>query len=147
MIKKLPQLILWAAIILSAVAGVLVCIFAIPPFGTAIAKNYPDYAFWQYPILVGLYAGMLCYFFALFHFWLLLNSVDKYQILPANNLKAIRLSTIALGILYYLSALPVIYLYAEADDAPGLILIGAFFGIFPICVAAFAAILERITEK
>jgi hypothetical protein len=33
--------------------------------------------------------------------------------------------------LYFLFAMPVIFLAAEADDAPGLILIGAFWDAFP----------------
>jgi hypothetical protein len=144
---KLPTLILRIMIILSAVAGILICIFALPPFGTAVAKNFPAYAFWQYPILAGVYAAALCFFFALFQFWLLLNGVDKNGTLATKNLRAIRFSAIAFSVLFYVSAMPVIFLFAEADDAPGAILIGAFLGMLPISIAAFASLLERISGK
>ena len=146
MMKALPILILRAITILSGVAGVLVCLFALPPFGTSIARELPEYAFWQYPILVGLYSAAACFFFALFQFWLILNGMDK-GILQTRNLKIVRISAITFAVLYYLSAMPVIYLAADSGDAPGLILIGAFLGTFPIGVAAFALVLERLSKQ
>jgi hypothetical protein len=145
--EKLPSLILRIMIVLYSAAGVLICVFAVPPFGTAVAKNFPDHAFWQYPIIIGLYAAALCFFFALFQFWLLLNGVDRHGTLSTKNLRAIRLSAIAFSVLFYVSAMPVIFLFAEADDAPGAILIGAFLGMLPVSAAAGAAILERISVK
>ena len=132
---------------MSAIVAVFFCVLALPPFGTAIAKNFPEYAFWQYPILVGLYSAAACFFFALFHFWVLLNSIDRNGTLAAKNLKAIRLSAILFSILYFIFAMPIIFLAAQADDAPGLILIGAFLGTLPIGVAAVAAILEKVSNN
>ena len=146
LIHQLPTLILRIIAIMAAVAAALMCVFALPPFGTAIAKNFPDYAFWQYPILVGIYSAAACFFFALFHFWLLLDSIDRNGTLPAKNLKVIRCCAITFGILYFVFAMPIIFLAAEADDAPGAILIGVFLGTLPIGVAAAAAILERIAN-
>jgi hypothetical protein len=147
LIKKLPTIILRLIAIMSAIAGVLMCIFALPPFGTAIAKNFPEYAFWQYPVLIGVYSAAACFFFALVHFWLLLNGIDRDGTLAAKNLKMIRFSAIIFTALYFISAMPIIFLAADADDAPGLILIGAFVGTLPLGVAAAAAILERIAGK
>jgi hypothetical protein len=144
LIKKLPTIILRIIAVLSAIAGALMCVFALPPFGTAIAKHFPEYAFWQYPILAGLYSAAACFFFALFHFWLLLNSIDRNGTISTKNLKIIRFSAIIFSVLYFIFAMPIIFL---AADAPGLILIGAFLGSLPVGVAAFAAILERITYK
>jgi hypothetical protein len=142
--EKIPTIILRIITILSAVAGILICVFALPSLGTAFADNFPDYAFWRYPILAGLYAAAVCFFVALLQFWLLLNGVGKSNTLSIKNLKAIRFSAIMFCVLYFLSAMPVVYLIADADDAPGLILIGAFFGTLPVGVAAFTAVLERI---
>jgi hypothetical protein len=144
---KVPILILRGITALSVVAGLLVCIFALPIFGTAVAKNFPDYAFWQYPILAGLYAAALCFFFALVEFWSLLNGINKDNSLSVKKLRIIRLCAITFSVLYFLSAMPVIYLFAEADDAPGVILIGVFLGMFSIGVAAIAAVLEKLTRS
>jgi hypothetical protein len=145
--QKLPTLILRLLALLSAIAGILLCIFALPPFSTAIAKHFPEFAFLQYSILIGTYSAAACFFFALFHFWLVLDSIDRTGALPAKNLKMIRFSTIVFTILFFIFAMPVIFLAADADDAPGAILIGAFIGSLPLGVAAVAAILERILQK
>lgn len=98
-------------------------------------------------MLIGLYAAAGCLFLALFHFWLLLNDIDRNGVLPHKNLRAIRYCAIVFSVLYFLCAMPVIYLAADAEDAPGLILIGAFLDLFPIGVAAIMAVLERIANK
>jgi len=147
LLQKLPTLILRIIVLLSAFAGVLMCIVTLPPFGMAIAQHFPEYAFWQYPILVGLYAAAACFFFALFHFWLLFNSIDRNESLAVKNLKAIRWSSIIFSVLYFVFAMPIIFLAADANDAPGGILIGAFLGALPIGVTAVAVILERFSEK
>lgn len=145
--NKIPSIILRIIIIFSAVAGVLMSIFALPSFGTAIAKNLPEYAFSQYPLIVGLYAAAVCFFFALFQFWFLLNGVDRDNTLSAKRLKAIRISAIVFSVLYALCVMPIAFLAADADDAPGLILVAAFFDLIPIGIAAITAILERSTAK
>lgn len=145
--SKLPSIVLRLIIILSACAGGLMSVFALPTFGTAIAKNFPEYAFLQYPIIVGLYAAAACFYFALFQFWLLLNGVDRDGTISAKRLKAIRVSAIVFSVLYALCAMPIVFLAADADDAPGLILGGALLESFPIGIAAVAVILERMTTK
>jgi hypothetical protein len=147
--KKLPTIILRLIAIMSAIAGVLICIFALPSFGTEIAKIYPEYAFWQYPVFVGLYSAAACFFFALFHFWLLLNNIDRNGTLSVKNLKMIRYCAIIFTVLYFISAMPILLLAVatETEDSnPGIILIAAFWGTFPSGVAAVAAILERIAK-
>ena len=146
-IQKLPTLTLRIIAIMLAIVGVVISIFFLPSFGTAVADHFPAYAFWQYPILIGLYSAGVCFYFSLFHFWLLLNTIDRSGALSANNLKAIRLSMVVFSVLFYVFAMPIIFLAAEADDAPGAILIGAFLGTLPLGVAAVASILERMAGK
>lgn len=141
--NKISSIILRIIIILSSIVGVIVSIFALPTFGTAIAKNFPEYAFLQYPIIFGLYLAAICFFFALFQFWLLLNGIDQGGILLAKRLKAIRFSAIMFSILYVFCAMPIIFLAADADDAPGLIFFGMYLDLFPIGIAAIADILEK----
>lgn len=145
--EKFSTIILRAIIILFAIAGVLICVFVLLTLGIAMAENFPEYAYYRYPILIGLYAAAVCFFFALFQFWLLLNGAHRDRTLSQKNLKAIRLSAMMFSVLYFLFAMPVIILAAEADDAPGLILIGAFLDTIPIGVAALAAVLERTAGK
>ncbi len=144
---KLPTVVLRIIIILSTAAGLLACVFMLPALGAELVKNLTGSAFAPYLLIIGLYAATLCFFFALFQFWLLLNAVDQDNTLPAKRLKAIRFSAIAFSVLYALCAMPIVLLAAELDDAPGLILMGAFLDAFPIGIAAVAAILERSAAK
>ncbi len=145
--NRIPSIILRILIILSAGAGLVVSVFALPAFGTAIAKNFPDYSFLQYPIIMGLYAAALCFFYALLQFWLLLNGIDRDGQLLAKKLKAIRISAIVFSVLYALCAMPIIFLAADANDAPGLILLGMYLVSFPIGAGAIAAILEKSASR
>ena len=145
--NKIPSIILRIIIILSAGVGVVVSVFALPTFGTAIAKNFPEYSFLQYPIIIGLYAAAICFFYALFQFWFLLNGIDREGKLLAKRLKAIRISAIVFSVLYALFAMPIIFLAADADDAPGLILFGMYLDSFPIGAGAIAAILEKNASR
>lgn len=141
--KKLPFVLLKTIAVLSAVAGLAVCVFALPSFGLILAEDYPAFAFWRYPVLAGLYAAAACFFFALVHFWLLLTGIARDGAFPKRHLKAIRCAAVVFAALYALFAMPVVYGAADADDAPGLILVGAFLDTIPIGIAAMAAILER----
>lgn len=145
--NKIPTTILRIVAILSAVAGVSVCVFGLPSVGAEIARIHPACAFWQYPITAGFYLAAGCFFFVLFHFWRLLDGVDRTGTLRAKNLKMIRLGAVAFAALYFVVAMPLLGLAvaAETEDSnPGILFIAAFAGTFPIAVAAVAAILERI---
>ncbi len=145
--NKVPSIILRIIIILSAGFSILVSIFLLPAGGAAIAENLPGLTFWRYLIVAGLYGAVACFIFALFQFWLLLNGIDKNGAFAAKRLRAIKFSAIAFSILYFVCAMPIFVLAAEADDAPGLVLIGAFFDLFPIGVASIAEILEKTVGK
>ncbi|MDR0786346.1 MAG: DUF2975 domain-containing protein [Gemmatimonadota bacterium] len=147
MTEKLPTLILRAFSFLSVLAVLLICIFGLPTFGREFAATFPDYAFGRYPILAGLYTAALCFFFGIYHFWRLLGEIDKGDGLSVKRLQPIRYSAMLIAVLYFLSLMPAIFLFAQADDAPGAIIIGAFPGTFPIAAAAVIAVLERLVRN
>jgi hypothetical protein len=142
--EKFPVIILRIITILAAIPGALVCVFAVPALVATNLEHFPQYAFLRYPAFNGLYAAAACFFYALVQSWLLLSGFDRDGSLSAKNLKAIGLSAIVFSVLYFIFAMPIVFLIADADDAPGLVLIGAFVNTLPIGVAALMAILERI---
>ena len=143
---NIPTLILRAVALLFAAAGVMLCIFALPELGAVIPTFRPKYAFWQYPVLVGLYSAAVCFFYALVHFWLMLSGIDREGLPPQKSMKAVKVSSVIFSILYFVVAMPAIFVFAEADDAPGVILLGTAVGMLPIGAAATIAILERIVK-
>ena len=43
--------------------------------------------------------------------------------------------------------LPFVYILAEVDDAPGLILVGMVMVFAPLVIAVFAAVLQRLLKE
>ena len=143
---NIPILFLRAAALLFAAAGALACYFLLPELGSVIPMFYPNRAFWQYPVLAGLYAAAACFFYALFHFWLMLNGIDREGLPPQKSMKAVRVISIIFTILFFVAAMPAIYVFSEAKDTPGVILLGTALGVLPMCAAATIAVLERIVK-
>ncbi len=144
--KKMPTLALRAIALGAAAMGAVLCIFAVPSFGSGLALLLPELAHLRVPLMIGLYAAAVCFYYSLFQFWLLLGAVEKTGEIPKAKLKAIRKAAVAFSVLYFIFAMPVIFLAADADDAPGLILVGAFMEIFPLGAAAVCAVLERVDK-
>ena len=141
--EKIPTLILRILAVVFAAGGIgtVIGLFVWAPFG----KYVPEYYNYLHtPLVIGVFAAVVCFLWALLQFWFLLNGLDKDMTFYSKHLKAIRLSAVVFSILYFLTAMPVMFFVAEAHDAPGLIFITAFIGTFPIGIAAVAAILERI---
>jgi len=84
------------------------------------SQNFPEYAFLQYPIIIGLYAAAICFFLTLFQFWFLLNGINRDGMLLAKRLNAIQFSAIVFSVLYALCVMPIIFLAVNADHAPGI---------------------------
>ncbi|MGX2961165.1 DUF2975 domain-containing protein [Peribacillus sp. JNUCC 23] len=118
---------------------------------TWLPKNpiNPDYAHILYPILIGIYVSAIPFFIALFQAFKLLSSIDKNQAfseLSIKSLKNIKFCAITISGLYVV-ILPFIYLVADLDDAPGLIIIGTVPAFASMVIAVFAAVLQRLLQE
>ncbi len=127
-------------------------VLALGIFGlTWLPKNpiNPDYAHILYPILIGMYVSAIPFFIALFQAFKLLSSIDKNQAfseLSIKSLKNIKFCAITISGLYVV-ILPFIYLVADLDDAPGLIIIGTVPAFASMVIAVFAAVLQRLLQE
>ena len=93
-----------------------------------LAKNpvNPDNAHMLYPILLGTYVSTIPFYGTLYQSFKILSHIDKnnaFSELSVNALKNIKYCAITISTLYVV-LLPFVYLVAEKDDAPGLIIIG-----------------------
>ena len=127
-------------------------ILALGGFGLSWLVNHPvnpDYAHILYPILVGLYLSAIPFFIALYKAFKLLSFIDKnkaFSQISVNALKNIKQCAIAISTLY-LVMLPLVFLVAEKDDAPGLIIIGMVPIFASMVIAVFAAVLQRLLQE
>ncbi|MEK3907066.1 DUF2975 domain-containing protein [Oceanobacillus sp. FSL W7-1309] len=109
----------------------------------------PEYDHILYPIIIGMYVSVIPFFFALYEAFKLLSYIDKNQAfskLSVVALKKIKWCAITISGLYVL-IIPFVYIVAELDDAPGLIIIGMVPIFASMVIAVFAAVLQRLLEE
>jgi hypothetical protein len=145
--KRGSTLFLKMAVFLIGTPVLALCIFGLP----WLANNpvNPDYAHILYPILIGMYVSVIPFFVALYQAFKLLSYIDKNQAfseLSVKSLKNIKFCAITISGLYMV-IMPFVYLTAELDDAPGLIVIGMVPAFASMVIAVFAAVLQRLLQE
>lgn len=136
-------------VVLMGLPVLALCIFVLPEIAEFFAELNPKLDFLQYPFLIGLYVTAIVFFVALYQTLKLLNYIDKNQSfseLSVRALKNIKYCAITISALYVVF-MPLIYLMAEVDDAPGIILIGMVIIFGCIVVAVFAAVLQKLLKN
>ncbi|MGI2746972.1 DUF2975 domain-containing protein, partial [Bacillus cytotoxicus] len=96
-----------------------------------------------------LYAAAIPFYFALYQAFKLLQYIDRneaFSELSVRALKNIKNCAITISSLYVIG-LPLFYLIAERDDAPGIILIGLVIIFTSTVIAVFAAVLQKLLKN
>jgi len=145
--KRGSTLFLKLAVFLIGTPVLALCIFGL----TWLAKNpaNPDYAHILYPIVIGVYVSAIPFYIALYKAFRLLNYIDKnkaFSEISVKALKDIKFCAITISSLYAI-ILPFVYIVAELDDAPGLIIIGMVPIFASMVIAVFAAVLQRLLKE
>jgi hypothetical protein len=125
------------------------CVFAFPAIWREAQQGLPDYTYVWYPGLLGIFATVIPFLCALYQGWKLLQYIDRNEAFSEGSVQALRIimfSAIAMFLLYAVG-MPLAYLVAELDDAPGLILVAAAFTCAPLVVATFAAVLKKLVQS
>jgi hypothetical protein len=146
--KKTSTLFLKAVICFLALAVLAFCIFALPAIGKSMVIEFPSIRYLEYSVLIG-YLSAIPFFIALYQALKLLNLIDKntaFSEVSVKALKNIKYCAIVISILYA-AGLPFFYALAQADDAPGVMVIGLMIVGSPIVVSVFATILQKLAQK
>lgn len=147
--KHGSTLFLKIAIILISFPVLALCIFLVPEIGNFAAELLPYNAYIKYLVLIDLYATAIPFYFALYQAFKLLHHIDKnkaFSELSIKALKNIKYCAITFSGLYVIG-MPIFYLMAEVDDAPGIILIGLVIIFASLVVAVFAAVLQKLLQE
>ncbi|MEK3889463.1 DUF2975 domain-containing protein [Bacillus sp. FSL K6-3431] len=145
--KRGSTIFLKIAVFLIGTPVLALCIFGLP----WLANNpvNPDYTHILYPILIGMYVSVIPFFIALYQAFKLLSYIDKNQSfseLSVKSLKNIKFSAMIISGLYVV-IIPFVFLVADLDDAPGLIIIGMVPIFASMVIAVFAAVLQRLLQE
>jgi hypothetical protein len=146
---KRETIFLKFVVVLMGLPVLALCIFVLPEVAEFFAELNPKLDFLQYPFLIGLYVTAIVFFAALYQTLKLLSYIDKneaFSEVSVRALKNIKYCAITISALYVVF-LPLIYLMAEVDDAPGMILIGMVIIFGSMVIAVFAAVLQKLLKN
>lgn len=144
--KQYSTLFLKLAIVLIGLPVLAFGIYGIISL-TGNAAN-PEYAGMLYPVVTGMYLSTIPFYTALYHAFLLLNYIDKnkaFSQISVVALKKIKYCAMSFSAIYIV-IMPFIFLLADKDDAPGLIIIGLLPIFASMVIAFFAAVLQRLLQ-
>lgn len=137
------------AVILMGVPVLAICIAAMPMIVRNIAAGLSGWEYAMLGIFIIMYASAIPYYTALYQAFKLLIYIDKnkaFSELSVSALKKIKKCAVTISGFYFI-ALPLFYIFAEVDDAPGVILVGMMLVFAPMVIAVFAAVLQRLLQE
>ncbi|MGO4537873.1 DUF2975 domain-containing protein [Paenibacillus sp. 2TAB19] len=142
-------LFLKAAVIVIGLPILALCIFVVPEIANYLVEMYPDHSYLQYLVYIVFYGAAIPFYVALYQAFKLLNYIDKnnaFSELSVRVLKNIKYCAIIISCIFVLG-LPLFYLFAEKDDAPGVILVGMVLIFASLVIAVFAAVLQKLLKE
>lgn len=142
-------LFLKVAVILIGIPVLALCIFVVPEVANYAVELYPDHTYLKYLVFIDLYATVIPFYFALYQAFKLLSYIDNnnaFSELSVRILKNIKYCAITISSLFVVG-MPLFYLIAERDDAPGIIVIGMVLIFASMVIAVFAAVLQKLLKE
>lgn len=143
---RIRTLLLKVALGILAVGTVAFMIFILPNIKELMQAVIPNMAILQPLTQAGLAGTGICFIYILFQTFKLILNIDRNEAFSESTIKCLKnirnSGYVMTGI--YVLLMPIIYLIAEFDDAPGLILFGAFFVFVAAVIVAFADVLNKL---
>lgn len=146
--KPASTTFLKAVILLLALGALALCIFVVPAIAGFAAELHPGQAYLKVLVMIDLYGAAVPFYIALYQTFKLLGYIDQNKAFSDASvlvLKNIKHCAVAISGMFALG-LPLFYLMAEKDDAPGIIVIGLIFIFASMVIAVFAAVLQKLLK-
>ncbi|MFA5935676.1 MAG: DUF2975 domain-containing protein [Patescibacteria group bacterium] len=137
------------ALFLLALGVLALCVFALPAMWKGGSEEFPMASQAVFLIMIGIYITALPFFFAVWQTFNLLRYIDQnkaFSMLSVKALRNIKYNAIVIAV-FYTAFVPLLFPIADADDAPGLIVIGMAIACAPMVVAVFAAVLQKLVQN
>ncbi|WP_445613362.1 DUF2975 domain-containing protein [Geobacillus sp. YF-1] len=146
---KRETLFLKVALVLIGLPVLALCLFLVPVLAKVAVKLVPAFPWIKYFVYLVFEASALPFYFALYQAFRLLTYIDQNSAFSERSveaLKKIKCCAVAISGLHLL-ALPLFYLFAEKDDAPGVIFVGLLVPFASLLIAVFAAVLQKLLQQ
>ena len=147
--NRMSTLFLKIAVIFIGIPILALCIFLVPKIANYSAELLPNIVYMKYLVFIYLYVTAIPFYFALYQAFKLLSYIDKnkaFSGLSVRALKNIKYCAVTISI-FYAAGMPVFYLIADIDDAPGIIVIGLVIIFASMVIAVFAAVLQKLLKE
>lgn len=113
-------------------------------------EDSPEVAGWKFPVIIVIVASVITFFVALIQIWKLLGLIDRNKAFSQASVHAMRNVKYCGFIISGLFAiwLPLVFYFANEDDAPGvLLLFGTIFVGVPFVVAVLAGVAQKLFQN
>jgi len=140
--KRGSTVILRAIIVVGGLGVLVLCFLSLLKF---IDGQVGGYA----PILIGVYVSLVPFLFALIQGMKLLGNIDQdkaFSVASVSALKNIKISATVIGAMYTLG-IPYVYIVADRDDAPGVIVMALGVILISFVVAIFSSVIQRLFQN
>lgn len=147
--EKVTTLFLKIVVVLLVFPVLALCIFLVPELASLAAKLLPEFALIKYLVFIVLDASAIPFYFALYQAFKLLRYIDKniaFSDLSVSALRKIKYCAITISTLHVL-VWPLFYIFADIDDAPGVIFVGLVVPFASMVIAVFAAVLQKLLQE
>ena len=144
--KRGPTFFLKGVVVAVGLIVLAVCVFALPPMiKSELTTSDFDYG----PLLLGLYAPAMPFFFALYQAFMLLGYIDKDLAFSKSSVKALKnIKYCALTIsALFAAGTPYLFYLADKDDAPGVVAIGLVIIGASFVIATAAALFQSLLQN
>ena len=147
--KRFTTIFLRTAIIFMALGVLALCTFLLPSLWSDVATEFPDYSYAVYAVFSAMLIAAIPFFVGLYGAWQLLKYIDKGMPFTVQAAKSVTTIAITAGLicLIYIISMPFFYIWADNDDAPGLVVIGIILIGAPMVIAVFASLLHRLITE
>ena len=136
-------------IVIIGIGTLAFCIFALPAIWKEGSAEFPMASYAVILIVIVMYATAIPFFIGLWHTLKLLNYIDHDKAFSDLSVKALQNITWCATIIaiLYICGVPLLFPIAQADDAPGLIIVGTVIACIPTAVAVFTSILQKLLKE
>ncbi|MCM3180631.1 DUF2975 domain-containing protein [Cytobacillus horneckiae] len=147
--KRVSTLFLKIAVILMGIPVLALCLFLVPELAEYTVELYPNMTYMKVLVFLFFYVTAIPFYIALYQAFKLVGFIDKniaFSELSVRALKNIKNCAITISMLYVVG-MPLLYLMAEMDDAPGIVVIGLVIIFASMVIAVFAAVLQKLLKN
>ncbi len=147
--KQIATIFLRVAIIFMGVGVLALCTVLLPSLWGDVATEFPSYSYAVYGVFAAMFIAAIPFYVGLYGAWRLLTYIDKGMAFTKPSAKTVKTIAFAAGCIsfIYIISTPFFYVWADNDDAPGLMVIGIVLVGAPMIIAVFASLLHRLISE